>query len=83
MRAPRGTVSGPVVGRDLADDEAEQRRLARAVAPDEADPGAGRQRDGRVVEQDAGADAIGEVVDVQHGGAFGTPARSTATPTPP
>ena len=57
----------PLVGRDLADDEAEQRRLTRAVAAEKADPRVGRQGDGRVVEQDACADAIGEAVDVQHG----------------
>ena len=52
----------------LAGDQPEQRRLARPVAPDEPDMRARRQRDGRLVDDQPLADAVGEVVDMQHGG---------------
>ena len=67
--------SPPDFGRELAAHDAEQRRLAGAVAPDEADARAGRDGDAGVVDQQALADAIGEVVDMQHGRAF-APARA-------
>jgi hypothetical protein len=38
----------------------------RAVAADEADPRAGRQRDGRPVEEQPLADAVAEFVQVEH-----------------
>ena len=60
---------------DFAADQAEQRGLAGAVAPDQADVGAGRQRHGRVIDQQALAEAIGQIVDMQHGGAFDAPRR--------
>ena len=58
------------LGRDLACDQAEQRGLAGAVAADQADMRAGRQRHARPVDQQAFAEPIGEIVDMQHGGAF-------------
>ena len=57
----------PPSGDDLAVDDAEERRLAGAVAADEPDLAPGRQREGRMVEEKAVADAVSEVVDVQHG----------------
>ena len=54
----------------LAADEAEQRRLAGAVAADQADMRAGRQRHGRSVDQQAFAEPIGELVEMQHGRLF-------------
>src|SRR6476661_1499696 len=53
--------------RDLAGDDAKERRLAGAVAADEPDMGAGRQRDRGMVEQGAAADTIGEVGEGKHG----------------
>ena len=53
---------------DLAADQPEQRRLAGAVAPDQPDARARRQRRGRRIDQQALADPVGEGVDVQHGG---------------
>ena len=55
-----------LLGRELARDDAEERGLAGAVAADEPDPGAGRQRDRGVFEQPAAADTIGDVVDGEH-----------------
>ena len=46
------------VGRLLADDHAEERRLARAVGPDDADDAAGRQPEGHVLEEEAVAVAL-------------------------
>ena len=58
------------LGRKLAADKAEERGLAGAVAPDEPDMRARRQRGGRVVDQETLAEAIGEGADMQHGRAF-------------
>ena len=55
---------------ELATENAEERGLAGAVAPDEPDMRARRQRSGRVVDQETLAEAIGEGADVQHGRAF-------------
>ena len=52
---------------DLTLDDAEERRLAGPVAAHEPDLATGRQGEGRTIEQNAVADAVGEVVDVQHG----------------
>ena len=68
MRALRGRLIEPVFGRDLAGDQAEQRRLAAAVPPDQTGLGAVRQGDGGVVEEERAPDPVGEVVDVKHGG---------------
>jgi hypothetical protein len=52
---------------DLAQDDAEQRRLARAVAAHQPHPRAIRDCEGGAVEQQAVTDPVGEVVDVGHG----------------
>ena len=48
-------------------DDAKQRGLSRPVASDEPDLAAGRQGEGRTIEQNAVADTVSKVVDVQHG----------------
>ena len=65
MRAGKAIV--PNSARDLAGDEPEQRRLAGAVAADEARAAATRQKDARMVEQQPVAEAVGEIVDGEHG----------------
>ena len=50
MRAFARQRDRAIVRRDLAGDQAQQRRLARAVAADQADLVAGRDRGRRVVE---------------------------------
>ena len=65
-----GQADRPALRPDLAGDQAEERGLAGAVRPDQADLGAVRQRHGGVVDQQALADPVGEVVDMQHGGGF-------------
>ena len=55
------------LGRQFAADQPEERRLAGAVAADEADPRAARQRRGRAVDQQALAEPVGEAVDMEHG----------------
>ena len=55
------------VGCQLAGDQAHQRSLAGAVAADETDLVPGGNAGGRLVEQGAPFDAVGQVVDVQHG----------------
>ena len=62
-----GHVDAAVVGLQLARDQAQQRGLARAVAADEADLVPRRNAGRGLVEDDAPLDAVGEVVDVQHG----------------
>ena len=62
-----GHVDAAVVGLQLAGDQAQQRGLARAVAADEADLVPRRNARRGLVEDDAPLDAVGEVVDVQHG----------------
>ena len=56
------------LGRELAADQAEEGGLARAVAADEADPRPARQRGGRAVDQQPLAEAVGQAVDMKHGG---------------
>jgi hypothetical protein len=56
----------PLLGRDLAGDDAKQRGLAGAVATDQPDMRSGGQRHGGTVEQGAAADPIGEVGDHEH-----------------
>ena len=48
----------------LPGDHAEQRGLARAVRPDDADDAAGRQLEGEVVDQQIVAEALPEAVEV-------------------
>src|SRR5947209_20455857 len=54
------------LGRELAGDEPEQCRLADAVAADQADARSGRQHRARALEEKAGPEPVGEVVDLQH-----------------
>ncbi len=56
-----------VVGMELAEDHLEQRRFARAVAPDKAHAPPGGEARGRPVQDFAARDADDEVVDAQHG----------------
>ena len=60
------------LGREIAGDGLEQRRLAGAVAADEAGLGAGRQRQRGMVEKQASGNAERKVVDDQHGRRFCT-----------
>ena len=55
-----------VLARDVAGDHAEQRGLAGAVAPDQADAAAGRDARGRAFQKSAAGNADGEVVDDKH-----------------
>ncbi len=55
------------VGRKLAGDDLQERRLAGAVAADEADLVAGRDAGRRAFEDRPPLDAVAEIVDVQHG----------------
>ena len=53
------------VGVDLADDGAQERRLARAVAADQRQALARRQPEGHPVVDDVGAVALAQTGDVQ------------------
>ena len=55
------------LGAEIAGDDLEQRGLAGAVAADEADARAVRDGGAGMVEQQAFAEAVGDVVDRQHG----------------
>ena len=55
----------------IAGDHREQRGLAGAVAPDQADARPGRNIDRSALDQRAAGDADGKVVDDQHGARFG------------
>ena len=65
-----GKADRAALGRELAADQPKQRRFAGAVAADQADVRARRQRDGRPVDQQAFAEPIGELVEMQHGRLF-------------
>ena len=52
---------------DFTLDDAKERRLSRPVAAYEPDLATGRQREGRTIEQNAVADTVSKIVDVQHG----------------
>ncbi|ESZ86077.1 MAG: hypothetical protein Q27BB25_15870 [Blastomonas sp. CACIA14H2] len=56
-----------VIGLELADHHLHQRRLARAVAPDQADAAARRDRRRRAVQDGAAAQAHGDIVHRKHG----------------
>jgi hypothetical protein len=53
-------------------DAAEQRALARAARPDQADHLAGGDRQGDAVERAYRAEALGEVLDLDHGRSIST-----------
>ena len=67
------------VGREIAADDFQQRRLAGTVAADEAHLVAGGNASGRALEDGAALDAVAEVVDVQHGEHIAPPARPVTT----
>ena len=50
MREPVGALDATRVGRELAGEDADQRRLAAAVRPEEAEPRAGTEDQAHVVE---------------------------------
>jgi hypothetical protein len=56
-----------MLGVNLAGDDVEQRRLAGAVAADQADPGTGRDAGGGAFEQCTAGYADSEIVDHEHG----------------
>src|SRR5690606_21121922 len=60
---------GAAVGRLLADDDLERRGLAHTVGADDADDAVGRQGEGQVLDEDAVAEPLGEVLDLDHGAA--------------
>ena len=78
-RAP-GQRDRAALGRDLAGDQPEQRRLADAVAPDEADARRRQGSTGRAVEKKARPKPVGEVVDLQHRAAHAVPRRACPAP---
>ena len=56
-----------LLGAELAGDCAEQRGLAGSVAPNHADPRAGRDLRRRIVDEQAPGNAQGEIIDDKHG----------------
>src|SRR5580698_8277101 len=57
-------LDGAVVGRLLARDHAEQRGLAGAVRPDDADDAARRQLEGEIVDQKVVAEGFVEILEI-------------------
>lgn len=70
-----GHVARPLIRVELADHHLHQRGLARAVAADEADTAARRQRGGSAIENGAAAQAHGDGIQVQHGRALSMTSR--------
>src|SRR5206468_2151106 len=62
----RADLDRAAVGLLLARDHAEQRRLARAVRPDDADDRAGRHLEAQVVDQHPVAEPLGDVLELDH-----------------
>src|SRR6185312_2318370 len=54
------------LGNEFAFDQPEQRRFADAVAPDQADLGAGRNRDARRIEKAPSPGVEDEIIDPKH-----------------
>ena len=71
MRQRGGQLDVALLGREFAGDDAEQRRLAGAVAADQADARAGRNARGGAFQQHAAGNADGEIVDDEHAAPFG------------
>ena len=61
--------------RQRAGDQPQQGGLADAVSPHQTDPVAGADIGLRLIQQDTRADAVGELVDPQHGVRFITAAK--------
>ena len=70
------------LGGEIAGDRLEQRRLAGAVAADEASLGAARQGQRCMVEKQAPRHAQREVVDDKHGRAFARDVGASQEPYP-
>ena len=68
MREPGilGKADGPVIGMKLTRNQAQERGLARAVAPDKADFMPFGNGDGRVLEKRPPFDAEAQIIDMQH-----------------
>ena len=62
-----GHFARTVIGFQLSCDHADERRLARAVTTDQADPAAGGECGGCTVEDRAAAQAHGDAVQIEHG----------------
>src|SRR5262249_9335377 len=62
---PDDDVAG--VGRDLAEDGADERRLAGAVRPDDADPIAGLPEEAEVAEERLSAERFAEAAELEDG----------------
>jgi hypothetical protein len=62
----RADLDGAAVGLLLARDHAEQRRLAGAVRADDADDRAGRHLEAEVVDEEAVAEALADVDELDH-----------------
>jgi len=77
---------GSAVGLNIPGDQPEKRGLSGAVAADQADLVPGGDRRGRAFEEQAPADPVGEVVQMEHGGRDSTGglrlAKSIAAPDP-
>ena len=71
MRARAGQRDRAVLRRDIAGDRAKQRRLAGAVAADQADARAVRHAGGSAFEQAQAGNAHGEIVDHEHAPGIG------------
>ena len=62
MRSPSARSTRPASGASVAGEDAEQRRLAAAVRPEEAEPRAGTEHQAHVVEDRPLAEALGDVL---------------------
>src|SRR5579875_2865671 len=75
---PRGPADRPLVG-DAADQRAEEDGLARAVGPDDGERAALGDGDREVVQDRGGAEADGEVLDLEDVRHAATPSRPEPT----
>ena len=62
MRSPSARSTRPASGASVAGEQPDQRRLAAAVRPEEAEPRAGTEHEAHVVEDAALAEALGDVL---------------------
>ena len=70
------------LGGDFAADQPKQRGLAGAVAPDQPHPRPGRQGRRGLVDEQAFADAVAQVVEMQHGALLARHASGCKIPSP-
>src|SRR5690606_28860747 len=66
-RVPAEHLGGAGVGAEHAEEDADRRRLARAVRPEEAGDLTGRDREGEPVERTGGAEGLREVAGADGG----------------